>query len=326
MNSSQKRDPQCQTLSRYLYPFVITQLIFRTVKNWSSPNSQSFAPFGVIISQKAVDKCSFFRYLKSYQKLVVPLILFNYPSEGFTSRMIRVDGLTKKFATVTAVDHINFSCHQGEVFAFLGPNGAGKTTTIRLILAILTPTEGRITVNGIDVRENPESARRQMGAVLEENGLYDRLTAWENVSFFGELYGMEKNRLRQRIEELFALLGIEEFAYRRAGGLSKGTKQKVAVARALVADPPVLLLDEPTAGLDVLTQKTILSLIKTERDRGKCIIYSTHIMSEAEQASDRIAIIHHGRIRALGTPEELKQKTGKAGLEDVFLEVVREQL
>ena len=306
--------------------FCYYRTIFSNCKKLVKPKFTEFRPLRVIISQKAVDKCSFFRYLKSYHKLVVPPIPFNYPSEGSTWRMIRVEGLTKQFPTVTAVDHINFSCHQGEVFAFLGPNGAGKTTTIRLILAILTPTEGRITVNGIDVRENPESARRQMGAVLEENGLYDRLTAWENVSFFGELYGMEKNRLRQRIEELFELLGIEEFAYRRAGELSKGMKQKVAVARALVADPPVLLLDEPTAGLDVLTQKAILGLIKRERDRGKCILYSTHIMSEAEQASDRIAIIHHGRIRALGTPEELKQKTGKAGLEDVFLEVVREQL
>ena len=240
--------------------------------------------------------------------------------------MIRAEGLTKRFPTVVAVDHIDFVCRQGEVFALLGPNGAGKTTTIRLILSILTPTEGRITVNGVDLGENPAGARKQMGAVLEENGLYDRLTAWENVSFFGELYGMEKNSLRQRIEELFALLEIEEFAHRRAGGLSKGMKQKVAVARALVADPPVLLLDEPTAGLDVLTQKTILELIKRERDRGKCILYSTHIMSEAEQVSDRVAVIHQGRIRALGTPEELKQKTGKAGLEDAFIEVVQGQL
>ncbi len=249
-------------------------------------------------------------------------ILFNQPLESFVSPMIRVEGLTKRFSTVVALDHIDFVCSQGEVFALLGPNGAGKTTTIRLILAILSPTEGKITVNGIDVGKDPESVHRQIGAVLEENGLYDRLTAWENVFFFGELYGMEKNRLRQKIEELFALLGIEEFAYRRAGGLSKGMKQKVAVARALVADPPVLLLDEPTAGLDVLTQKTILRLIKRERDRGKCILYSTHIMSEAEQVSDRIAIIHQGRIRAMGTPEELRQKTGKVGLEEIFIEVV----
>ena len=137
---------------------------------------------------------------------------------------------------------------------------------------------------------------------------------------------MEKNSLRRRIEELFALLGIEEFAHRRAGSLSKGMKQKVAVARALVADPPVLLLDEPTAGLDVLTQKTILGLIRRERDRGKCILYSTHIMSEAEQVSDLVAVIHQGRIRALGTPEELNQKTGKVGLEDAFIEIVRGQL
>jgi len=236
--------------------------------------------------------------------------------------MIKTEDLTKRFSKVLALDHISFNAQPGEVFGLLGPNGAGKTTTIRLILSIIPPTEGRIWVDGIDVIREPDRARARIGAVLEENGVYDRLTALENVEFFGRLYGLSKEVLKERIERLFSLLEMEEFAHRKSGTLSKGMKQKIALARALIADSPILLLDEPTAGLDVPTKRIIINLIKKEKEKGKCILYSTHIMSEAEEVCDRIAIIHKGRIRGIGTLRELRDKTGKEKLEDVFLSLV----
>ncbi len=239
--------------------------------------------------------------------------------------MIKVEGLTKKFPTVLALDHISFECRDGEVFGLLGPNGAGKTTTIRSILSILTPTEGRIEVDGVDVATKPEYVKERIGAVLEDNGIYDRLTAYENVAFFGELKGMKKTRLQERIESLFALLEMEEYASTRAGTFSKGMKQKVAVARALVSDPPVLVLDEPTAGLDVLTKRVVLKFVKLQRESGKCVLYSTHIMSEAEEVCDKIAIIHKGRIRAIGSVDDLRKMTGKGRLEDAFVELVKNE-
>ncbi len=238
--------------------------------------------------------------------------------------MIKVTDLTKQFPKVLAVDHISFEAKNGEVFGLLGPNGAGKTTTIRLILSIIKPTYGSIEIDGVDASKNSEAARAKIGAVLEDNGVYDRLSAWENVALFGELNGMTPDRLKPRIEELFKLLEMGEFAHRRAGNFSKGMKQKVAVARALVADPPILLLDEPTAGLDVITKRSILDFVKQEKARGKCILYSTHIMSEAEEICDRVAIIHHGQLRAVGTIPTLKSKVHRDKLEDVFMTLVQE--
>jgi len=237
--------------------------------------------------------------------------------------MIEVENLSKKFPGVLAVDGISFRVNQGEVFGLLGPNGAGKTTTLRMVLSILAPSSGRIRVDGIDVQTAPLQARARIGCVLEDNGVYDRMTAEENVAFFGQLYGLDRQRLSSRIEELFGVLEMKEFARRRAGTFSKGMKQKVAVARALVADPPVLIMDEPTAGLDVPTQRLILDLLKGYRRQGKTILYSTHIMSEAEDICDRVAIIDRGRIRAIGTLPELKEQTRRAHLEDVFLQLVR---
>ncbi len=237
--------------------------------------------------------------------------------------MIKVHNLTKRFPGILALDQVSFDCNPGEVFGLLGPNGAGKTTTIRLILSILSPDDGTIEVNGIEVSREPEKAREKIGAVLEENGVYDRLTARENVALFGRLSGLGGLRLEERMQELFSLLEMGEFAHKRGGGLSKGMAQKVAVARALIADPPILLLDEPTSGLDVLTRRTILELVKEERQRGKCILYSTHVMSEAEQVCDRIGIIHKGRIKAMGSLEELQSKTERENLEEVFVELLR---
>jgi sodium transport system ATP-binding protein len=236
--------------------------------------------------------------------------------------MIRVENLTKQFPKVLALDHVSFEARPGEVFGLLGPNGAGKTTTIRLILSILKPTEGQIWVDGISVALSPDQARARIGAVLEGTGIYDRLTARENLLLFGGLYRVKPKLLNSRIEALFELLEMAEFADRRAETLSKGMRQKIAVARALLVDPPILVLDEPTAGLDVLTRRTILKLVRDFRARGKCILYSTHIMSEAENICDRVSILHQGRIRATGTLPELRKLTGDYGLEAVFVKLV----
>jgi sodium transport system ATP-binding protein len=238
--------------------------------------------------------------------------------------MIEVHELTKKFPGVLAVDRISFTTASGEIFGLLGPNGAGKTTTLRMILSILKPTSGDILVDGISVRQDPLAVRQRIGSVLEDNGIYDRFNAEENVALFGALYGMSREATRTRIAELFKTLEMEEFARRRAGTFSKGMKQKTAIARAFVADPPVLIMDEPTAGLDVPTQRMILELLKTARRQGKTILYSTHIMSEAEELCDRVAIIDHGRIRAIGTPASLKAQTSEANLGDVFMRLVNE--
>ncbi len=238
--------------------------------------------------------------------------------------MIKVEELAKTFPGVKAVDGVSFETRPGEVFGLLGPNGAGKTTTIRLILSILKPDSGRIFVDGIDAVANGKEARKKIGAVLEDNGIYDRLTGYENVSIFGELHGVRGSELKRRIDEIFETLELTEAARRKAGTFSKGMKQKIAVARALVADPPILILDEPTSGLDVLTKRTILDLMKKEKAKGKSILYSTHIMSEAEEICDRIAIIHKGRIRAIGTLEELRRTTGKEKLEEIFITIVKE--
>ena len=238
--------------------------------------------------------------------------------------MIDVRDLTKKFPGVLAVDRISFTTASGEVFGLLGPNGAGKTTTLRMILSILKPTSGDILVDGISVSQDPLAVRQRIGSVLEDNGIYDRFSAEENVALFGEFYGMTRAAIEQRTGELFRQLEMEEFAKRRAGTLSKGMKQKIAIARALIADPPVLIMDEPTSGLDVPTQRMILDLLKTARSRGKSILYSTHIMSEAEELCDRVAIIDHGRIRAIGTPASLKAQTSEANLGDVFMRLLAE--
>jgi sodium transport system ATP-binding protein len=236
--------------------------------------------------------------------------------------MIEIRNLTKRFPGILAVDNISFATVPGEVFGLLGPNGAGKTTTLRMILTILTPTSGTIRVDGIDVRQDSRAARSRIGCVLEDNGLYERLTAEENVAFFGRLYGLSPDRIRARTRELFAALEMTDFAQRRAGTFSKGMKQKTVIARALVAEPPLLIMDEPTAGLDVPTQRTILTLLKSYREKGRTILYSTHIMSEAEEICDRVAIIDHGRIRAVGAPAELKQRTSESNLQDVFLRLI----
>lgn len=236
--------------------------------------------------------------------------------------MIEVQNLRKSFGAFVAVDGVSFSVKPGEIFGLLGPNGAGKTTTLRMISTILKPDAGSITVNGYDALREPERVRAQLGVVTESNGLYDRLTVWENIRYFGRLYNLPEEQITERLQELSPRLGLDEFAHKRAGQCSRGMKQKVAIAIALLHDPPVLIFDEPTVGLDVMTARQVRQFIKECRRPDKCVIFSTHIMSEVERLCDRIGIIHKGKLVALGTLSELRQRSGQQDLEEIFVELV----
>jgi sodium transport system ATP-binding protein len=240
---------------------------------------------------------------------------------------VRVQALQKSFwdesrGEVRAVDGIDFECHQGEVFGLLGANGAGKTTTLRMLATILKPTGGRASLNGHDVLTEPESVRRSLGFYSASTALYPRLTGRETLEFFARINGYPANQVNRRVEALIERFGIAEYADARVEKLSSGMKQKISIARTIVHDPPVLIFDEPTVGLDVMAALEMQRVIHQLRDEGKCIIFSTHIMSEAEKLCDRIAIIHQGRILALGTLEEHRQATGQHYLEDIFVHEV----
>lgn len=241
--------------------------------------------------------------------------------------MVSARGLTKVYpghdgSGKRAVDDVDFDCEPGQIFGLLGLNGAGKTTTQRMLSTALTPTAGTAMVAGYDVVQDPRAVRENIGFLSGTTGLYHRLTAVEMIRYFGELHGVTGSRLDRRVDELLTTFGIDEFANNRCEKLSTGMKQKVNIARAVVHDPPVLILDEPTSGLDVLAASTTLDFVKEVREQGKCVIFSTHIMSEAEKICDQIAIIHDGRIRAAGTLEELRTQTGEHYLEDIFRQVV----
>ena len=241
--------------------------------------------------------------------------------------MIEAINLTKIFhdrkrGDVRAVDGINFRCQPGQIYGLLGANGAGKTTTLRLLATILQPSDGTAHVAGFDIREHPEKVRAHVGFLSTATALYGRLTARETVEYFGRLNGLNSDKLSRRVEELFALLGIHEFAERRCDKLSTGMKQKVSIARTLVHDPPVMIFDEPTLGLDVMAARTIVGFIRDCRARGKTVIFSSHVMSEVQKLCDHIGIIHNGRLLAEGTLAGLRHSTGQADLEEIFVHTV----
>ncbi|AWM40574.1 putative ABC transporter ATP-binding protein YbhF [Gemmata obscuriglobus] len=242
--------------------------------------------------------------------------------------MIEVRDLSKWFTgpgglRVTAVDALRFTVRPGEVFGLLGPNGAGKTTTLRMLCTVLTPTDGTATVAGYDVVREPGAVRRHVGFLSANTGVYDRMTAWELVEYYGRLHQVPPDELRPRMEELFDTLQMKAFRDVRGGKLSTGMKQKLSIARAMVNDPPVLIFDEPTAGLDVLVQRAVLNNIKALRDRGKTIIFSTHIMREVERLCDRVAVMSKGKLVACGTLDELREMYKQDDLEELFFELVR---
>ena len=238
--------------------------------------------------------------------------------------MIEVRDLSKWFpgTAAPAVDGIRFSVHPGEVFGLLGPNGAGKTTTLRMLCTVLKPTGGTATVAGFDVSEQPSEVRRHVGFLSANTGVYDRMTAWEMVSYYGRLNMIPPEELRVRMDGLFATLQMDTFRDVLGAKMSTGMKQKVSIARALVNDPPVLIFDEPTAGLDILVQRAVLESIKQLRGRGKTIIFSTHIMREVEKLCDRVAIMSKGKILVCGTLDDLRQMHNEEDLEELFFALV----
>ena len=240
---------------------------------------------------------------------------------------VQVEALRKSFwdesrGEVRAVGGIDFDCRQGEVFGLLGANGAGKTTTLRVLATILKPTGGRASLNGHDVLAEPEAVRRSLGFYSASTALYPRLTGRETLEFFARINRYPADQVDERVEALIERFGIAEYAGTRVEKLSSGMKQKISIARTIVHDPPVLIFDEPTVGLDVMAALEMQQVIRELRDEGKTIIFSTHIMSEAEKLCDRIGIIHRGRLLALGTLEEHRQATGQHYLEDIFVHEV----
>jgi sodium transport system ATP-binding protein len=243
--------------------------------------------------------------------------------------MIEVRDLSKWFPAPaapgglkTAVDAVRFTVRPGEVFGLLGPNGAGKTTTLRVLCTVLKPSQGTATVAGFDVVTQPTEVRRHVGFLSASTGVYDRMTAWEMVQYYGRLYQLPPEVLRPRMEELFATLQMNDFRNVVGGKMSTGMKQKVSIARALVNDPPVLIFDEPTNGLDVLVQRAVLDNIKQLRGRGKTILFSTHIMREVEKLCDRVAIMARGKIVACGTLDELREMYKQDDMEELFFALV----
>jgi sodium transport system ATP-binding protein len=242
--------------------------------------------------------------------------------------MIHVERLTKRFADLhydggfTALQDVTFDVRPGEIFGLLGPNGAGKTTCLRILSTVLKPTSGSALVAGYDVVTQPTEVRARIGFMSNNTGIYDRMTAYELVQYFGRLYGIPENLLAERLEVLFDRLQMQEIREVLGSKMSTGMKQKVSIARTIVHDPPVLIFDEPTSGLDVLVARKVIDEIRNLRDQGKCIIYSTHIMREVEKLCERVAIIYKGRILALGSLAELQQHYGQDDMESLFFELI----
>jgi sodium transport system ATP-binding protein len=241
--------------------------------------------------------------------------------------MIHVENLSKGFSDlkrgmVYALDGVSFDVGDQEIFGLLGPNGAGKTTCLRILSTVLRPTGGTAVVAGYDVTRRPAKVRANIGFMSGNTGIYDRMTAWEMVEYYGRLYGLADDALRARMEEIFTMLQMQDFRDLLGSKMSTGMKQKVSIARTIVHDPPVLIFDEPTSGLDVLVARAVLQAVAALRDQGKCIIYSTHIMREVEKLCDRIAIIHRGRILAAGTIQELEQQHRERDVEELFFDLI----
>ena len=231
-------------------------------------------------------------------------------------------GKGKDKAPVVAVDDVGFEARDGEITGLLGPNGAGKTTTLRMLYSLMAPESGRIVVDGRDVAADPVAARRALGVLPDARGVYKRLTARENLRYFGELHGLSRAQVDARIGALAAALQMEDFLDRQTEGFSQGQRTKTAIARALVHDPRNVILDEPTNGLDVMTTRGLRGFLKDLRAEGRCVIFSSHIMQEVAALCDRIVVISHGRVAAQGTPDELRAQTGHDNLEDAFVTLI----
>jgi len=240
---------------------------------------------------------------------------------------VLVEGLCKTFwdesrGEVRAVNGVDFQCAPGEIFGLLGANGAGKTTTLRMLATILKPSGGSASLAGYDIVADPEAVRQSLGFYSASTALYPRLTARETLEFFAQINRYPTARVKKRVDDLIERFGLGEFQGARVEKLSSGMKQKVSIARTVAHDPPILIFDEPTVGLDVMNALEMQRVIRELRDEGKAIIFSTHIMSEAEKLCDRIAIIHRGSILAMGTLAQHQEETKKRYLEDIFVHYV----
>ncbi len=241
--------------------------------------------------------------------------------------MIQVEGLSKSFLDyqrgwISAISDISFECRPGAIFGLLGPNGAGKTTTLRILSTVLKPTRGSAIIDGHDVVTDPQGVRSRIGYMSASTGIYDRMTAWELVEYFGRLYGLSRERLAERMDVIFDWLKMNDFRDVLGSKMSTGMKQKVSIARTIVHDPPVLIFDEPTSGLDVLVARVVLQKILELRDQGKTIVFSTHAMYEVEKLCSRVAIIHKGRLQVEGAPDELLRRFDQPDLEELFFYLV----
>jgi sodium transport system ATP-binding protein len=240
--------------------------------------------------------------------------------------MIEIENLTKIFNNnkkneVIAVNDITLSVNNGEIFGILGPNGAGKTTTLRMVATILKPTAGTATVDGYSIIDEPEKVRKNIGFLTGETKLYDRLTVSETLTFFGRLYNIEGKLLQKRVKGLMAMFDLDEAKNRRIADLSDGMKQKVSLGRTIIHNPVNLILDEPLTGLDILARRAVTNFIKDAKNQKNAIIFSTHVMSEAEELCDRIAIINKGKVLALGEKKALKKKYKCITLEEIFVQL-----
>ncbi len=241
--------------------------------------------------------------------------------------MIQIEGLTKVFPNPdgtekVAVDHISFAVHPGEIYGLLGPNGAGKTTTLRMVSGLLRPTAGRVWIEGKEVTAYPDVVKRHIGYLTANTGLYARLTPREVLEYFATLYDVPRPRARARIDQLVAWLDMEPYMNLRCGALSTGQKQRVSIARSLIADPKILVMDEPTLGLDVLSNRLILEFIRTQAEAGKAVLLSTHALDEIDTMCKRMGLIHNGRLVAEGELDTLRRQTGQQRLSEVFLHLV----
>jgi sodium transport system ATP-binding protein len=244
--------------------------------------------------------------------------------------VVEACSLTKSYSDLRrgdfiALDGLSFTARAGEVFGLLGPNGAGKTTALRILSTVLQPTSGTASINGFDCVTQPSLVRHHIGFMSANTAVYDRMTAWEMVEYFGRLYGMEEEELGSRMEHLFERLQMQNIRDLLGAKMSTGMKQKVSIARAIVHDPPVLIFDEATSGLDVLVARALLDTVAELRDQGKCIVFSTHIMREAERLCDRVAIMHHGKILAEGAVADMRHEYGGGDLEEAFFTLIRNQ-
>ncbi len=236
--------------------------------------------------------------------------------------MIEARGLVKHFGTIRAVDGASLRAADGRITGLLGPNGAGKSTTLRLLSSMLRPDHGSAAVDGVDLDADPLTARRNLGVLPHDAGLYPHLTGRENIAYFGRLCGLNGRSLAQRVAGLIDDFALTEFADRPAKGYSQGQRTRIALARAIVHDPGNLLLDEPTAGLDVMATRGLRQQVRQLRDAGRCILMSSHVMQEVTALCDHIVIIAKGRVVAAGSPDQIRRETGHEDMEEAFVSII----